>query len=265
MMGIRILKGVSAGRVYNSDGELEVPEPGEAPDTYVDLGLTSVTYYNNGGLTPAPPPGTDDPNTPQEYHNLLSGLWKDGTPLTNTGNGYNLGGAGETTTFAFDGDPAEAGEWSMCSENLPEQDRRMVLGSGPFRILLGSINTMSFAIFHVNDVVHPCPSTDNLTAASEDVYNLYNGLSAVETLNKSLKVSLSPNPFSNETLLQLEGLAAQVERLDLYNVSGQLIRSYSEFSSNSIVIERGNLVSGMYFYKLVTDKQQYVSGRLFVQ
>ncbi len=265
MMGVRMLKGITAGRVYNTDGELEIPEPNETPDVFVDIGLTALTYYNNGGLTPAPPPGTDDPNTPQDYHNYLSGLWKDGTPMTNTGNGYNLGGGGETTTFAFDGNPSEGNEWSMCSENLPEQDRRMVMSSGPFTINPGAINTMSFTIFHVKDVAHPCPSTENLDAAAEDVYDLYNEITSVETLNKSLSITLSPNPFSDETLLQLEDPTNQVERLDLYNVSGQLVRSYNQLASNSIVIERGNLVNGMYFYKLVTDKQQYVSGKLFVQ
>ncbi len=265
MMGIRMLKGVTAGRVYNADGELELPGPGIEPEVFVDIGLTSLTYHNNGAFTPAPPPGTDEADTPMEYHNYLSGLWKDGTPMTNTGTGYNPGGGGETTTFAFDGNPSEGDQWSMCSENLPEQDRRMVLGSGPLHIQPGSINTMSFAIFHVLNVAHPCPSFDNLNSASEDVYNLFNGISSVETLDKSLKVSLSPNPFSNETLLQLEDVNNQVERLDLYNVSGQLIRSYDEVPSNNIVIERGNLAPGMYFYKLVTDKQQYVSGKLFVQ
>jgi len=141
----------------------------------------------------------------------------------------------------------------------------MVMSSGPFTINPGAINTMSFTIFHVKDVAHPCPSTENLDAAAEDVYDLYNEITSVETLNKSLSITLSPNPFSDETLLQLEDPTNQVERLDLYNVSGQLVRSYNQLASNSIVIERGNLVNGMYFYKLVTDKQQYVSGKLFVR
>ncbi len=263
MMGIKMLKGVKAGRVYNADGGLEVPAFNETPDVFVDLGLTSLTYYNSEALTPSPTPGTGAPTTIGEYYNLLSGRWTDGTPMTNSGNGYNSGG--EITTYAFSGNPSEPGEWSMCSQNLPSQDSRILLGSGPFNLESGGTNSISFSIFHVKDVVYPCPSTANLTQACEDISNLYNSISPVETLNQSLSVSVNPNPFSNETLLQLKNSDASIEQLDLYNVSGRLVRSYDELLSNTIVIERKNLTTGMYFYKLVTSKQQYVSGKLFVQ
>ena len=38
-----------------------------------EIGMSSFTYYNNGGVG-SPAPGTTDPATAQEYYNYLSGL-----------------------------------------------------------------------------------------------------------------------------------------------------------------------------------------------
>ncbi|MFK7810351.1 MAG: hypothetical protein AB8F74_21280, partial [Saprospiraceae bacterium] len=57
VVGIKMLEGVTAGRVINADGELEVPGPGVTPEVFVDVGMTNFAYYNNGGETPPPPPG----------------------------------------------------------------------------------------------------------------------------------------------------------------------------------------------------------------
>ena len=103
------------------------------PDTIVELGMSSFTYYNNGSVNPPPPPGTDDPTSPSEYYNYLSGSWKDGLRFTYGGNGHNPNST-DYINYAFTEPPNDVTGWSMAQEGLANGDRRTVQASGPFRL-----------------------------------------------------------------------------------------------------------------------------------
>lgn len=102
-----------------------------------EIGLTSFMYYVRRDLAPVPAMG--DPSTAQQYYNLMKGKWSLGQDLRFGGNGYNTGAV---TAFAFDGDPANATEWSMCSANMPNSDYRFLHSSGPFRLEPGAVNEL---------------------------------------------------------------------------------------------------------------------------
>ena len=93
--------------------------------TVLNQPLFKSIYYNNAGVN-NPSPGTTDPSTAVEYYRYLNGEWKDGTPLTAGGNGYNPGG-GTPTDFVFTGDPNVSGEWSMFDQQTPVGDVRQLL------------------------------------------------------------------------------------------------------------------------------------------
>src|SRR5690606_11330985 len=135
LVGIKILKGVT--------DNVHIGGPGD-PIEQVDRGMSSFIYYNNGGVNPPPPPGTEDPTIAPQFYNYLTGTWRSGEKITYGGNGYNTGG--ENTNYAFPSPPNDPNGWSMCSENLPNGDRRMVIGSGPFQIDPGGVNHLSFAV-----------------------------------------------------------------------------------------------------------------------
>ncbi len=108
------------------------------------LGLTSFTYFINGG-----PPGTGDPTTGQEYYNYQKGLWGNGTEITAFGLGYQT--PGEVTKFAFPGDPVRGEFWSeVNSDNSggpnPASDRRLIVTTGPFTIEPGDVQDIVFGI-----------------------------------------------------------------------------------------------------------------------
>lgn len=249
MVGVKMLEGVKA--FQNND--------------LVDLGMSSFMYYNNPSSIPSPAPGTGDPDNPNQYYNYLTASWADGTRLTSGGTGYNL--AGSFTNFAFPDAPSKQNAWSMCQENLPSQDPRVVIGSGPFTLQPGSVNTMSFAVIYAENVAHPCPNLDKLSLACEDVQDLYDGFAtSTETLAEvSTTIELHPNPMLDQSTLTFNDLENKVDQISIFSIDGKEVQSHTNINGTSLEIQRGNLSPGIYFYKLRTDAFKIHSGKFIVQ
>jgi alpha-amylase len=66
--------------------------------------------------------------------------------------------------------------------------------------------------------------------------------------NKQLSVSVYPQPMTTSTLVRWEGVA--VESAEIVDVTGQRVRLYTNISGSSLLIQRENLKSGIYFLNL---------------
>ncbi len=71
--------------------------------------------------------------------------------------------------------------------------------------------------------------------------------------NKASILSISPNPFYNETVLQA-GHIVRNATITITNCSGQTIKQIKNFSGQSITLQRDDLPSGLYFLRLTEDK-----------
>ncbi len=91
---------------------------------FLNFDLSSFIAFQNAGVG-NPHPATTDPQIHDEMFNYLNGVWRDGTPITTGGNGYNPGSTDETS-FLFPGNPNSPTEWSMSAEDLTEGDWRGV-------------------------------------------------------------------------------------------------------------------------------------------
>ncbi len=141
-----------------------------------ELGMSSFTYYNRSSSTPPPPPGTGDPMTAQDYYNLLSGFWGDGTPFSRGGNGYSLDPGAELIKYAFPDPPADnsAGTWSMAGEMLGTGDRRTIQASGPFTLTKDATNELIIGVVWVADIAnHPEPDLGKLLFADDLAQSLF--------------------------------------------------------------------------------------------
>ncbi|MEM1319055.1 MAG: hypothetical protein AAGG75_02300 [Bacteroidota bacterium] len=180
---------------------------GPLDSTGTEIGMSSFTYYNNRRLNP--PPGTDDPNAvPQEYYNYLSGRWRDGTPFTTGGNGYNLG-SNQVIRYAFPDPPNDLDGWSMCSESLPQGDRRTIQASGPFTLQPGATNELIIGVPWVPNIAdYPCPdirpllnADDIAQALFDNCFEITDGPDAPDVdwieLDKQLVAVLTNDQFSN--------------------------------------------------------------------
>lgn len=172
ILGVDYFRGPLGPKVFTADGGLRNPSLGETPDTVVELGMSSFTYYNRTGGPGGNPPGTTDPQNAPEYYNYMSGTWRDGTPFTFGGTGYQSGG--RNINYAFTGEPDNTSAWSMCSESLGLGDRRTVQASGPFRLDPGAVNELIIGVVWSPDIqTYPCPDLTPLIRADVKAQALF--------------------------------------------------------------------------------------------
>ncbi|MCR9051590.1 MAG: hypothetical protein ACE362_24790 [Phaeodactylibacter xiamenensis] len=171
LLGVDYFRGPLAPVRFGENGELIPIEVGENPDTAIELGMSSFTYYNNGGL-PGTPPGTSDPGQPIEYYRYLTGHWRDGTPFTYGGEAYQDGT--EPIDYAYTEAPDDVDGWSMCTANVTlGQDRRTIQASGPFLLSPGAVNELIIGVVWVADQPYPCPSIRQLQQADDIAQALF--------------------------------------------------------------------------------------------
>jgi hypothetical protein len=139
-----------------------------------ELGMSSFTYFNNtlGG----PLAATTDPTTAIECYNYLTGKWKDGTPFTYGGTGYNPGST-RIIKYAYLDAPDKTGgnPWSMCypTPAPTTYDRRTIQATGPLLLKPGKVNELIIGVPWVPDQKYPCPSIKRLQEADDIAQALF--------------------------------------------------------------------------------------------
>jgi hypothetical protein len=179
-------------------------DPSGFKEEEYELGMNSFMYYNRTGTGPA---GTVDPSAPNEYYNYITGTWRDGTPLTYGGSGYEPGNpTAARVRYCFTEPPNDPAGWSMCTANLPLGDRRTLQASGPFTLRPGAVNELIIGVPWVPNIEYPCPDMEGLFRADklaqglfDNCFELLDGPDAPTAdwieLNKEVVVVLTNRPF----------------------------------------------------------------------
>ena len=176
-LGPKVFKRDANGTpILDAEGNviLEEPEPYTGQqDTLIELGMTSFTYHERqiGGSFP---PATTDPQRGREdgFYNYIRGFWRDGTPLTFGGSGYNPGST-DTVRYAFPDEPNKPTGWSMCTAGLPIGDRRTLQATGPLLLQPGATNELIMGVVFVPDIDYPCPDITRLKFADDIAQALF--------------------------------------------------------------------------------------------
>jgi hypothetical protein len=178
-----------------------------------ELGMSSFTYFNNR-VQGNPPAGTTDPATAIEFYYYLTGRWKDGTPYTYGGTGYNPGGTGRKIKYAYVDAPNLTGPniWSMCyPEKAPTTyDRRTIQATGPLLLKPGAVNELIIGIPWVPDQKYDCPSITRLQEADDiaqalfdNCFKIFDGPDAPDVtwveLENEIVAVLSNSPDSTQS------------------------------------------------------------------
>jgi hypothetical protein len=135
------------------------------PDTLQQLGMTNFTYYNNDASI------IGNPVNGIQIYFYMTGSITNGQRFTDDFQGPGIPskgyGAGPVSNFVFWGDPGNRTEWSECACNNNPSDRRFIFSSGPFQLLPGAINDITFGCIWAPGV-GGCPSTNFKTIRSID-------------------------------------------------------------------------------------------------
>ncbi|MEL6863519.1 MAG: hypothetical protein AAFP19_03825 [Bacteroidota bacterium] len=137
-----------------------------------ELGMSSFTYYLNGSFDF--PSGIIDPSNAVEHYNLLTGSWRDGTPYTYGGFGYNLGNPGKFP-YAFSDAPNDPTGWSMCTEDVSSTlfGKRTIQSFGSFRMDPGNTQEIVRGMTWIPDVPHPCPDITPLLRTDDFLKKIF--------------------------------------------------------------------------------------------
>lgn len=106
--------------------------------------------------------------------------------------------------------------------------------------------------YYVDDV---CVSTDSMTCF---------GTVGINEVSDSPNFKIFPNPFSNKTTLEFNNPYGGNCSLQLFNFKGQPVKFINNINSNKVIIDRDDLVSGLYFFHLYCDKKLIAKGKLTV-
>ncbi len=137
--GYQIVQGPAGlPNLIDDDGDGMIDEADE------EIRLTRMTTWCGGCTQPA----TNDPRTAHEYYNHMRGRWKDGTPFTEAGFGYETDGP--ETLFVFAGDPITEQCWSHPNDcqggTVPPARANIIVHTGPFHLASGESTEVVFAM-----------------------------------------------------------------------------------------------------------------------
>ena len=87
---------------------------------------------------------------------------------------------------------------------------------------------------------------------------------AVEEPAVSLQVTVSPNPFSDRTVITWQDHAGNYD-LSLYAVTGREVRHLKGLTGGRVLLQRDGLPPGLYFFILSDRKAKRFAGRVVVE
>ena len=131
-----------------------------------EIGLTKFVYYNNDFSV------TGNPSAAEHYYGYLRGIWKDGSSITEGGNGHLTG---TPASYMFPGDPNSPGEWHEKSSGNTPGDRRYLQSAGPFNLKPGAVNYVTVGVVWARTTTGGATGSLNLLRlASDKAQKLFN-------------------------------------------------------------------------------------------
>ena len=135
-----------------------VKRPGLPDTTEIQtLKMTNFTYFNNDNSI------IGNPFNGIQIYGYMTGTILNGEHFSDDFQGPGISskgyGSGPNVNFVFWGDPGNRSTWSECACNNNPGDRRFIFSAGPFVLLPGAINDITFGCIWAPQPVGGCPVT----------------------------------------------------------------------------------------------------------
>lgn len=107
-------------------------------------------------------------------------------------------------------------------------------------------------------------SADNIvTRYIPVIMFVYNDVSVGERFNDQLSVSVFPNPFTSQTNFTFDGASNHIYKLEIFDQFGkQVFSKLIKQNGQKNSISWNYNTSGVYFYRILTNRKQVSSGKL---
>ena len=86
----------------------------------------------------------------------------------------------------------------------------------------------------------------------------------VDDITNNIKVQVIPNPFSNTTRLVFGNPNHSAHQIRITDINGKILRTYQDVTNNEVLIEAGDLPSGIYLYQITGDSGTTI-GKMSLQ
>lgn len=143
---------------------------------------------------------------------------------------------------------------SGCNES------QIILNTGSPAILVGTgglansgIDTSNVVVVVVD--VNSIPQNNALLCTSTNIIEQ----------KEVFDYEVFPNPFKDYAILKTNYINLSQATFLLYNLNGEVVHKEDTFLSNRIEIKRNNLSSGMYIFKLISENNRVVTGKILIQ
>jgi hypothetical protein len=198
------------------------------------------------------------------FYNLANGIWPDGTPLTNFGNGYNPG-SNSTTKHIFSGNPTDTSQWSMETIDWTNN----IFNSTITTMWQGTLTPGQELTFDFADFVHNYGAPDGLdgfntlqTAVDnfKDQFRSFKDgsfvcdeISSIAPIENHFPISVYPNPVIDVLHIELptgsnKGRLVIYDNLGVKYLKEEFINSASERS-----MDMSSFPSGLYHLEYLPE------------
>jgi hypothetical protein len=246
-----------------------VDEPGE------QTGMSSFLSYDNSGS-----PVNGNPTTAAngiQYYRYIKGLWKDGTTMKYGTNGltgtlsttYLYPGDTDPVGYGLGGSPANPNPqpaWSEITAGNTPGERRVMLGSGPFRLAPHDTVKVIYALVFTQDSsVVPGDNWGAYARNLQDVKNIrywYNtnlqgcqdmvGIELKKNTMNELAVRMYPNPANASITLELEEAEASAQ-ITMTDLLGKTILQ-KQMHSGAESLNLSAYSTGIYFVTVKNER-----------
>ena len=256
----------------NIDGPCEqgIPSYGENPPVQAvtilgrpidEFGSSIVPPLSNFIVADASVPASSF-NTGEETYRMLTGTWSDDTPLTQGGNGYNVGST-DIVNHHYSDDPNDASGWSMETSNSSISDYQVFGSTKIGKLKPGAILQWDLAwSYHRGDGNDRLENVSLMFDEVDQIQMWYDAgfsnvcsTTAVEQIDISESIQVYPNPTSG--FLNIDFLNKKINQIKVLDSMGRVVLEDRTERENSIQLDLEMLPQGIYFLQGETEEYHF--------
>ena len=90
------------------------------------------------------------------------------------------------------------------------------------------------------------------------------GVVTTQNLAVSKNFRVAPNPFRNQTLVTWDNVENATFQAQLLNATGQVVRKYANVNNESLLVEKEDLLPGIYFLNMIDGAGNFGTLKLLL-